>query len=128
MTFNIDEAINLMSFFPGSYINARGEVILSEKENVYFSLDGKMEKKDFLCAIFEWCSRDVYKGSPFVYELRNEKWRDDIRKKFNAYIGITFSVDAWADIYQCYGNGIDHDKALEYADGVCNISQWEKMK
>lgn len=40
-----DEIFNLMECFPGSYINRFGEIILSEKGNVYFTAKNCTDKE-----------------------------------------------------------------------------------
>ena len=43
-----DEIFNLMECFPGSYINRFGEIILSEKGNVYFTAKNCTDKEDII--------------------------------------------------------------------------------
>ena len=42
----VDEVFNLMRYFPNSFINHNGEVILSEKVNVYFNAMDCTDKSD----------------------------------------------------------------------------------
>lgn len=109
--FISEEVFELMSFFEASYINCKCELILSEKGNVYFPLKNKEEKTDIIRSILEWCSRDVAKGMPFCSDWRNNKWRNDLRERFNRYLGVDFSDEEWNEIYCNIGNGINRRKA-----------------
>ena len=51
----IDEVFNVMKCFPDSYLNPFGEVILSDKGNVYFNANGCVTKQDIVCKLLEWC-------------------------------------------------------------------------
>lgn len=50
-----DEIFNLMKCFPGSYIKRFGEIILSEKGNVYFTVKNCIDKEDIICKLLEYC-------------------------------------------------------------------------
>jgi hypothetical protein len=48
-----DKIFNLMECFPGSYINRFGEIILSEKENIYFTAKNYTNKEDIICKLLK---------------------------------------------------------------------------
>ena len=67
----IDEVFNVMECFPNSYINRCGELILSDKGNVYFTAKNCKTQKDIICKLLEWCSKPLAKGEPYCQEKRN---------------------------------------------------------
>lgn len=72
----IDEVFNVMKCFPKSYLTQFGELILSDKGNVYFTAKGCKTQKDIICKLLEWCSRPIAKGGPYRQEKRNREWRE----------------------------------------------------
>lgn len=116
------DVLDLMKYFPNSFINSNGELILSEKGNVYFPLYNKNNLLDLTCAIFEWCSRDVVKAMPYCASWRNEKFQEYLRCKFNNYLIYKyhliwgFSRGDWEDIYRYIGNGIDHSRTVKFVE------------
>lgn len=86
----IDEIFNLMECFPGSYINRFGEIILSEKGNVYFTAKNCTDKEDIICKLFEYCSRSMAKGEPYCSPKRNNEWREQRIKLESRYLPALF--------------------------------------
>ena len=74
----IDEVFNVMECFPKSYITQFGELILSDKGNVYFVAKNCKTQKDIICKLLEWCSRPIAKGEPYRQEKRNKEWREKL--------------------------------------------------
>ena len=60
-----DEVFNVMKCFPNSYLNPYGELILSDKGNVFFNIKSCVTKQDIVCKLLEWCSRPIAKGEPY---------------------------------------------------------------
>lgn len=56
-----NEIFNVMKCFPKSYITQFGELILSDKGNVYFTAKDCNTQKDIVCKLLEWCSRPLAK-------------------------------------------------------------------
>lgn len=85
-----DEIFGLMECFPGSYINRFGEIILSEKGNVYFTAKNCTDKEDIICKLLEWCSRPMAKGEPYSSHKRNNEWREQLYHvtKWNRFLDI----------------------------------------
>ena len=52
----IDEIFNLMECFEGCFVNRFGELIISDRGNVYFTAKGCKDKTDIICKLLEWCS------------------------------------------------------------------------
>ena len=71
-----NEIFNVMKCFPKSYITQFGELILSDKGNVYFTAKDCNTQKDIICKLLEWCSRPIAKGEPYRQEKRNKEWRE----------------------------------------------------
>ena len=45
----IDEIFNLMECFEGCFVNRFGELIISDRGNVYFTAKGCKDKTDIIC-------------------------------------------------------------------------------
>lgn len=111
-----DEIFNVMECFPNSFINRNGEVILSEKGNVYFNAMDCTDKSDITCKLFEWCSRPIVKGVAYSSAKRNREWQEDLLNGLNRYLGTQFSLEDVYYIYQELGNGVDHDHTMEFVN------------
>lgn len=110
----IDEIFNVMQRFPGSYVNAYGEVILSERGSVYFIARYLEKKVDVVCKLLEWCSRPVAKLEPYSKKSRNEEWRKMLLDGFNKYLGTNFSRTDMYLIYEKLGNEANHELTLKF--------------
>ena len=66
-----DEIFKVMKHFNGSYINQCGELILSDRGNVFFTATNCETKEDVICKLLEWCSRPIAKGMPYSTYKRN---------------------------------------------------------
>lgn len=111
-----DEIFNVMKCFPGSYINHVGEVILSDKGNVYFTAINCMNKTDIVCEILEWCSRSIAKGEPYCHKKRNREWREKLLSGCNKYLGTNFTQEDMYWIYDQLGNAINHKLTLKFIE------------
>ena len=118
----IDEIFNLMKCFPNSYINHCGELILSDKGNVYFTAITCKSKEDVICKLLEWCSRPIAKGEPCAYRARNIKWRESLLYCYNKYLNTQFSLEDMYWIYDKLGNAVNHELTLEFIHSNFDLS------
>lgn len=110
----IDEIFNVMKHFDGSYINKRGELILSDRGNVYFTATNCKSKEDVICKLLEWCSRPIAKGQPYYKLKRNIEWRESLLYGYNNYLGTNFTLDDMYWIYDRLGNAVNHELTLYF--------------
>lgn len=111
-----DEIFNVMKCFPRSFMNSNGDVILSEKGNVYFNAMDCADKNDIVCKLFEWCSRPIAKGTVYSSEKRNKAWREGLLNNLNEYLGTQFSLEDMYYIYQELGNGVNHNLVMDFIE------------
>ena len=109
-----DEIFNLMECFPESYINRFGEIILSQKGNVYFSAKNCADKEDIICKLLEGCSRPMAKGEPYSSCKKNCEWRDLLISSLNRYLGTNFGQEEMYWIYDQLGNAVNHKLTLRF--------------
>lgn len=117
-----DEIFNVMKCFPKSFMNCNGEVILSEKGNVYFNVMDCADKNDIVCKLFEWCSRPIAKGMVYSSEKRNKAWREGLLNNLNEYLGTQFSLEDMYYIYQELGNGVNANLTKEFVESNYDLS------
>lgn len=110
----INEIFNVMKHFPNSYINRCGELILSDKGNVYFTAINCETKEDVICKLLEWCSRPLAKGQPYQALKRNIEWRKSLIFCYNKYLGTDFTLDDMYWIYDKLGNAVNHNLTLKF--------------
>ena len=109
-----DEIFNVMKCFPKSYITQFGELILSEKGNVYFTAKDCNTQEDIICKLLEWCSRPLAKGEPYRQEKRNKEWRESLLSGYNEYLGTQFTQEDMYWIYDKLGNAVNHELTLKF--------------
>lgn len=119
-----NEIFNVMKCFPKSYITQFGELILSDKGNVYFTAKDCNTQKDIICKLLEWCSRPLAKGEPYRQEKRNKEWRESLLSGYNEYLGTQFTQEDMYWIYDKLGNAVNHELTLKfitsgYAEADC---------
>lgn len=117
-----DEIFNLMEYFRGSYINRFGEIILSEKGNVYFTAKNCIDKEDIICKLLEWCSRLMAKGKPYSSPKRNNEWREQLISSLNRYLGTNFDQEDMYWIYDQLGNAVNHKLTLRFIRSDFNMA------
>ena len=117
----LDEIFNVMKCFPNSFINSNAEVILSTKGNVYFDSKVCYDKKDVVCMLLEWCSRPIAKGVVYSSDKRNREWQEGLLNHLNEYLDTQFSLEDMYYIYQELGNGVDHDRTIEFVNSSFNL-------
>lgn len=118
----IDEIFKVMKHFNGSYINSCGELIISDRGNVYFTATNCETKEDVICKLLEWCSRPIAKGVPYVSNKRNIVWRNSLLCGYNNYLGTNFSLDDMYWIYDKLGNAVNHELTLEFIQSNFDLS------
>lgn len=111
-----DEVFELMDCFPNAFINRCGEIILSKKGNVYFTIKGCKTKTDIIVKLLEWCSRPMAKGEPWASEKRNSAWRDELISCLNKYLGTQFGQEEMYWIYDRLGNSANHTLTLDFIE------------
>lgn len=109
-----NEIFNVMKCFPKSYITQFGELILSDKGNVYFTAKDCNTQKDIICKLLEWCSRPLAKGEPYRQEKRNKEWRESLLSGYNEYLGTQFTQEDMYWIYNKLGNAVNHELTLKF--------------
>lgn len=117
-----DEIFGLMECFLGSYINRFGEIILSEKGNVYFTAKNCTDKEDIICKLLEWCSRPMAKGEPYSSHKRNNEWREQLISSLNRYLGTNFDQEDMYWIYDQLGNAVNHKLTLRFIRSDFNMA------
>lgn len=118
----IDEIFEVEKNFNGSYINRCGELILSDKENVYFIAKDCKSKEDVICKLLEWCSRPIAKGEPYVSTKRNIEWRNSLLCGYNNYLGTHFTFDDMYWIYDKLGNAVNHELTIKFIHSNFDLS------
>ncbi len=118
----IDEIFNVMKCFSGSYINQCGELIISDRGNVYFIATDCESKEDVICKLLEWCSRPIAKGEPYATNKRNIEWRDSLLYGYNKYLGTNLTQDDMYWIYDKLGNAVNHELTLEFIHSNYDLS------
>lgn len=118
----IDEIFNVQKYFSGSYVNQQGELIISERGNVYFIANDCRDKEDVICKLLEWCSRPIAKGQPYATNKRNIEWRNSLLRGYNNYLGTTFTQDDMYWIYDKLGNAVNHELTLKFIRSNFDLS------
>lgn len=100
---------DLMTCFPGSFINSHEELILDRRSNLYFRLENVETLEQLECKVIAWCSRAACKTAPYRFDWRNEQYNQKIREGINDFLGVDFSTDDWAHIYTLLGNDCNRE-------------------
>lgn len=118
----IDEIFSVMKCFKGSFINGFGELIISDRGNVYFTATGCKDKTDIICKLLEWCSRPIAKGAPYVSAKRNQEWREKILEGYNRYLGTKFTLTDMYWIYDQLRNAVNHEFTLKFIESGYDLN------
>ena len=110
----LNEIFDVMKCFPKSYLTQFGELILSDKGNVYFIAKDCNTQNDIICKLLEWCSRPLAKGEPYRQEKRNKEWRESLLSGYNEYLGTQFTQEDMYWIYDKLGNAVNHELTLKF--------------
>lgn len=112
----LNEIFDVMKCFPKSYLTQFGELILSDKGNVYFTAKDCNTQKDIICKLLEWCSRPLAKGEPYHQEKRNKEWRESLLSGYNEYLGTQFTQEDMYWIYDKLGNAVNHELTIKFIE------------
>ena len=110
----IDEIFEVMKHFDGSYINSCGELIISDRGNVYFNAINCTDKECVISKLLECCSRPIAKGEPYATNKRNIEWRNSLLCGYNNYLGTNFTQEDMYCIYDKLGNAVNHELTLKF--------------
>ena len=106
----------LMTSFPGSFINGNLEFIAEPKTNQYFLLEDCETERDVKAKVIEWLSRSACKTQPYDSPAKNVKFNKFMRDCINNYLSTSFNEEEFMQIYQEFGNAVNHKKTLEFVD------------
>lgn len=123
-----DEVFNLLNCFPGSFINAYRDVVISNQNNVYFNVTNCETKEEIVAKLLEWCSRDIAKGMPYRSERNNTVWREHMRDCLNKYLRTDFAAWDMEIIYDMLGNGVNHQLTDEFIQSGYDMSVLRKKE
>lgn len=118
----IDEIFKVMKHFNGSYINSCGELIISDRGNVYFTATNCKTKEDVICKLLEWCSRPIAKGMPYATNKKNIEWRNSLLCGYNNYLGTNFTLEDMYWIYDKLGNAVNHELTIKFIQSGFDLS------
>ena len=114
-------AMELMSCFPGSFINHIGEFIAHREANAYFNLYYCRCKLDVKCKVLAYLSRAAYKTAPFKSRARNEKIHISMLAGINEFLGTDFKFDDMELIYTRLGNGCNIPLTIKFIESGYNM-------
>ena len=118
----IDEIFKVMKHFDGSYVNSCGELIISDRGNVYFNAINCTDKECVISELLEWCSRPIAKGEPYAANKRNIEWRNSLLCGYNNYLGTNFTQEDMYWIYDKLGNAVNHELTLKFIHSNFDLS------
>lgn len=79
-----------------------------------FRLERCDSREDVAAKLLEWLSRDAYKSQHFAAEWRNAQVHKYHLDGINQFCGTTFTPEDMEEIYTYLGNGINHQKTLDF--------------
>lgn len=109
----------LLKSFPGSYIilfNDKEEFIADRESNTYFILHGCACERDVDIKLLEWLSRAAFKTEYCHNAKKNAALHEFISKGINDYLGTSFGVEDFEDIYVELGNGVNRALCEAFVD------------
>ena len=112
----IQDILDLMSLFSGSFVNRGAELILDPDTNLYFGLKTIETKTDLYKKIISACSRDACKREPFGYPQLNVAYRKKVRERINTFLNVQFTEEEWMLIYTYLGNGCNGDLCDKFVE------------
>jgi len=115
----IQKTMNLMC---GSFINHNNELIMIPKFNVYTLLDNVETEMDFKVNLCEYFSRDCSCALRYRQRKRLEEYWQSNTYVFNEICNTNFTVKDMDLIYTHLGNGINHNKSIEFVKSDFNLS------
>ena len=110
----LNEIEKLRTIWDKSFINAKWELILEAKRNIFIVLKNYHTPKELKLNMLEYKSRPCVKGD-------SAKVLNNFRKKFNKYFDKDWSKEEIELIYQRLGNGVNHKLCEEFLDSNFNL-------
>lgn len=114
----------LMSSFPGSFINHNGEFIAHREANEYFDLKSCETMLDVQCKVLEWLSRAAFKTAPFC-KRKNQVFHKFMLDGITQFLRIEFTPSDMEQIYTYIGNAVDHDKTIRFIESGYDMAVLE---
>jgi len=111
---DFSEVVKLMRCFPGSFVNAGGDLVVHRKANEYFNVLHCETVTDLQCKALEWFSRGASKGQPYGSERANEEFRRFMRRGINCYLGTKLGEEEFDIIYTYLGNACNHKRTVQF--------------
>ncbi len=118
----LKEIFELMRLFPGSFINYHNELILDNRENIYFRLENVDTVEELKRKIIAWLSRTAAKG-PY------KKTRERFRSNINIFLKKEWEEEDFKLVYTHLGNDCNGELCKNFVKNDCDI-QWliEELK
>lgn len=113
---DLKTAIYLMSCFPGSFINHKGEFIANRVSNVYFSYENCENDVDVKAKVLEYLSRAASKGQPYDTDRANQRYQKQMLDGINRFLNTNFSHEDMDTIYTYLGNRCNHARTLKFIE------------
>jgi len=98
---------DLKECFPEAFIYKGSELIVEQRNDIYFILDGIKDELEFNCKVIEWLSRPACKGV-------SEKWQVHIRNGMNMFLKTRFTLEQVSLIYTKLGNCCNREKTKAF--------------
>ena len=114
----------LMSCFPGSFINDRCTFIAVKKASAhtYICLSASENEMELKCRVLEWLSRSACKTLVYDSDRHNRKLWTFMREGINKYLGTSFSHDDMMEIYTYLGNCINRPKTIRFIESGYDLA------
>lgn len=106
----------LFTAFHDAILNRNLEFVADphRRVNSYFRLDNCETRMDVSAKLLEWLSREAYKSQHFNVEWRNAQIHKYHLDGINQFCGTAFTPEDMEVIYTYLGNGINHQKTLDF--------------
>lgn len=116
----------LLKCFPVSIITSEIEFAAYPSTNSFFMLKNCKTETDIKCKVLEYLSRDSYKTEPFSRKNRNEEFHNYILDGINRFLDADFTKEDMDKIYTKLGNGINHEKTLDFIESGYDLKVLER--
>lgn len=121
-------AKELMSAFPGSFINYHGEFIAHKRANEYFNLSTCADASEVCCKVLEYLSRAACKTEPYYTDASNKKFQKFMRDGINRFLRTNFSAAEMMKIYTYLGNGVNRAMTMRFVQSHYRLSILEEAE
>ena len=92
----------------------------------FFMLKNCKTETDIKCKVLEYLSRDSYKAKPFSRKNHNEEFHNYILDGINRFLDADFTKEDMDKIYTKLGNGINHEKTLDFIESGYDLKVLER--